>query len=213
MCLRDRISTLNIQHLDSLNDVVERITGARQRETIPDSVVRRADQVELVDLTPEALRNRLARGDVYAADKIDAALGNYFRPGNLGALRELALLWVADRVEEALEGYLDAHGVEGTWETRERVVVAITGAPGGVDVVRRAARMAQRTRGDLVGVHVRAGDGVAGRRPGPELEEQRRAVTDLGGQYHEVVGGEVAASLMAFARAERATQLLSLIHI
>jgi two-component system, OmpR family, sensor histidine kinase KdpD len=202
------ISTVNVQHLDSLHDVVRKITGIEQRETVPDDVVRSADQIELVDMSPEALRRRMAHGNIYAADKVDAALGNYFRLGNLGALRELALLWVADRVEEALEGYLDAHGIEGAWETRERVVVAVMGAPGGVDVVRRAARMAQRTRGDLVGVHVRAGDGVVARGPGPELEEQRRVVTDLGGQYHEVVGGEVADALLAFARAERATQLV-----
>ena len=97
------ISTLNIQHLESINDVVERITGVAQRETIPDAVVRQADQIELVDMTPEALRRRMAHGNIYKPEKIDAALGNYFRPGNLAALRELALLWVADRVDEALE--------------------------------------------------------------------------------------------------------------
>ena len=90
------ISTLNIQHLESLNDVVERITGSAQRESIPDEIVRRADQIELVDMSPEALRRRMAHGNVYPAERIDAALGNYFRVGNLGALRELALLWVAD---------------------------------------------------------------------------------------------------------------------
>ena len=99
----DVLSTVNIQHLESLNDVIEAITGIRQRETVPDEVVRRADQVELVDMTPEALRRRMAHGNIYAAEKIDAALANYFRVGNLGALRELALLWLADRVDEALE--------------------------------------------------------------------------------------------------------------
>ena len=88
------ISTLNIQHLESVNDVVERITGVKQRETIPDAIVRRADQIELVDMTPEALRRRMAHGNVYKSDRIDAALANYFRPGNLAALRELALLWL-----------------------------------------------------------------------------------------------------------------------
>ena len=99
------ITTLNIQHLESVNDVIERITGAPQRETVPDEVVRRADQIELVDMSPEALRRRLAHGNVYPAEKVDAALSNYFRPGNLGALREIALLWTADRVDEALERY------------------------------------------------------------------------------------------------------------
>jgi two-component system, OmpR family, sensor histidine kinase KdpD len=204
----DVISTVNVQHLESLHDVVRKITGVEQRETVPDEVVRSAEQIELVDMTPEALRRRMAHGNIYAADQVDAALGNGFRLGNLGALRELALLWVADRVEEAQDAYLDEHGIAGSWETRERVVVAITGAPGGADVVRRAGRMAQRSRGDLVGVHVRAGDGATGHGPGPELEEQRKTLTDLGGEYHDVVGGEIAGSLLAFARSERATQLV-----
>src|ERR1700680_362870 len=126
----DVISTVNIQHLESVNDVVERITGVVQRETIPDSVVRAADQIELVDMAPEALRRRMAHGNIYAPEKVDAALSNYFRLGNLAALRELALLWVADRVEDSLQSYMATHGITGTWETRERVVVALTGAPG-----------------------------------------------------------------------------------
>ena len=158
----DVISTVNIQHLESMNDVVEQITGIEQQEKIPDEVVRRAEQIELVDQTPEALRRRMAHGNIYKPEKVDAALANYFRVGNLNALRELALMWTADRVDEAFEAYREAHGITGTWETRERVVVAITGAPGGDDVIRRAARMAMRTRGDLLGVHVRPADGLAG---------------------------------------------------
>ena len=100
------ISTVNIQHLESVNDVVNRITGVIQRETVPDAVVRRADQIELVDMSPEALQRRMAHGNIYAPEKVDAALGNYFRLGNLGALRELALLWVADRVEDSLQSYM-----------------------------------------------------------------------------------------------------------
>ena len=117
----DVITTLNVQHLASLNDVVEQITSVQQRETIPDEVVRRADEIQLVDLTPAALRNRLSRGDVYPAERIDAALANYFRPGNLAALRELALLWLADRVDEGLAEYRERHGIEQPWEARERV--------------------------------------------------------------------------------------------
>ena len=123
------ISTLNVQHLESLNDVVEQITGIKQRETIPDEVVRRAEQIELVDMTPEAIRRRMAHGNIYPPERIDVALGNYFRPGNLGALRELALLWLADRVDEALASYRERHGIDRPWETRERVVVALTGPP------------------------------------------------------------------------------------
>jgi two-component system sensor histidine kinase KdpD len=203
----DVISTVNIQHLESMNDVVEAITGIEQQETIPDEVVRRAEQVELVDQTPEALRRRMAHGNIYAPEKVDAALANYFRVGNLGALRELALMWTADRVDEALEQYREAHGITGTWETRERVVVAITGAPGGDDVIRRAARMAMRTRGELLGVHVRPTDGLAGA-PTERLAEMRQLLTALGGEYHEISGGDVAETLIGFARAENASQLV-----
>ncbi len=203
----DVISTVNIQHLESMNDVVEAITGITQGETIPDAVVRAADQVELIDQTPEALRRRMAHGNIYAPEKVDAALANYFREGNLGALRELALMWVADRVDEALEAYRELHDISGTWETRERVVVAITGAPGGEDVLRRAARMAMRTRGELLGVHVRPADGLAGP-SGERLGELRRLLTELGGQYREVSGGDVAEALVGFARAENASQLV-----
>src|SRR6185295_15340505 len=107
-----------------------------QRETIPDEVVRSADQLQLVDLAVETIRARLARGDIYPAERIDAALGNYFRPGNLGALRELALLWIADQVEEGLAVYRARHGIEQPWETRERVVVALTGSADGERLVR-----------------------------------------------------------------------------
>src|SRR5438309_5716193 len=156
------VSTVNIQHLESLNDVVERITGVVQRETIPDEIVRRADQIELVDMAPEALRRRMAHGNIYKSDRIDAALANYFRPGNLAALRELALLWLADRVDEGLERYREQHGITEPWETRGRVLVAVTGAPGTEALIRRAARMAQRTHGELLGAHVRSDDGLTG---------------------------------------------------
>ena len=203
----DVISTVNIQHLESMNDVVERITGIRQLETVPDAFVRRADQIELVDMTPEALRRRLAHGNVYPSHKVDAALANYFRPGNLAALRELALLWVADRVEDGLRKYMTLHDIDHPWETRERVLVAITGAPGGDHVIRRAARMAGRSAGELLGVFVSASDGLA-RRAGPGLDAQRRLLDELGGRYLEVVGDDVAMALVGAARAERATQLV-----
>src|ERR1700751_4208512 len=127
----DVISAVNIQHLESLNDVVEKITGVPQRETVPDAIVRAADQVELVDMTPEALRRRMAHGNIYKAEKIDAALTNSFRIGNLSALRELALLWLADKVDEGLQRYREAHDIRTTWEARERVVLALTGGPPG----------------------------------------------------------------------------------
>ncbi|GAB1644118.1 DUF4118 domain-containing protein [Krasilnikovia sp. MM14-A1259] len=202
------ITTVNIQHLESLNDVVQQITGIPQRETVPDAVVRQADQIELVDMTPEALRRRMAHGNVYAPEKIDAALGNYFRVGNLTALRELALLWVADKVDEQLDRYRAEHHITGTWETRERVVVALTGGAEGETLIRRAARIAARTKGaDLLGVHVARNDGLAGGDPA-HLARQRTLLESLSGEYHQVVGGDVPTALLDFARGVNATQLV-----
>jgi two-component system, OmpR family, sensor histidine kinase KdpD len=201
------ISTLNIQHLASLNDVVASITGMTQHETVPDALVRSADQIELVDMSPEALRRRMAHGNIYGPDKIDSALGHYFRVGNLGALRELALLWVADRVDSELHAYRERHGISQPWETKERVVVALTGASDGERLIRRGARMAARVNGELVGVHIRATDGRA-RTENEQLESQRRLLIELGGRYGETTGTDVAAALIAFARAENASQLV-----
>jgi two-component system, OmpR family, sensor histidine kinase KdpD len=204
----DVVTTVNVQHLESLHDVVESITGIAQAETIPDEVVRRADQVELVDMSPEALRRRMAHGNVYPPERIDAALGNWFRIGNLTALRELALLWVADKVDEGLRAYRREHGIGGTWEARERVVVALTGGPEGDTLVRRAARIAARaTGGELLAVHVSRSDGLQGASP-RRLAEQRALAERLGGSYHTVVGDDVAQALLEFAREVDATQLV-----
>ena len=202
----DVLTTLNIQHLESLNDVVFEITGVLQRETIPDAVVRRADEIELVDLPQEGIRDRLAAGKIYPPERVDAALANYFRPGNLSALRELALSWTADRVEEALTAYRGSQGIVEPWEPRERVVVGIAGIPGGEAVIRRAARMAMRARGELLGVHVRPTDGLSG--GDAALAEHRALLENLGGTYHEVVGDDVGQSLLEFARTENATQIV-----
>ena len=202
----DVISTVNIQHLESVNDVVEEITGIQQLETVPDEVVRAAEQIELVDMAPEALRRRMAHGNIYGPDKVDAALANYFRAGNLSALRELALLWTADRVDASLRDYREAHGIHRQWETRERIVVAVTGAPSGENLIRRAARMANRSHAELVGVHVRSDSGLEESSEG--LESHRQLLADLGGVYHEVVGSDPAESLARFALAENATQLV-----
>ena len=202
------ISTVNVQHLESLNDVVERITGVKQRERIPDEVVRRADQVELVDITPEALRRRMAHGNIYPAEKIDAALTNYFRPGNLTALRELALLWVVERVDEGLQRYRDEHGITQPWEARERIVVGLTGGPEGDTLIRRAARVAARTAGaQLLAIHAVRSDELTGADPA-ELARQRTLIESLGGSYHQVVGDDVARTLLEFARARNATQIV-----
>ncbi|GEL16697.1 DUF4118 domain-containing protein [Pseudonocardia asaccharolytica] len=202
------LSTLNIQHLESLGDVIERITGVRQQETVPDEMVRRAQQVELIDITPEALRRRMAHGNIYAPEKVDAALANYFQPRNLTALREMALLWVADQVDVALQRYRTEQRTTDVWETRERVVVAVTGGPESETVLRRAARIAERSgSAELLAVHVLRGDGLAGATAGA-LAGLRRLADDLGASFHTVLGDDVPAALLDFARGVNATQLV-----
>ena len=204
----DVLSTLNIQHIASLNDVVEQITGVPQRETVPDRFLRAADQIEVIDLAPQALRDRLAGGVVYPAERIDAALSNYFRLGNLTALRELALLWLADEVDQALTNYRSAHGIDRTWEARERVVVALTGGPEGETLLRRGARIAARASGGaLVAVHATSPDGLRSGNPAA-LAEQRALAEQLGGTYHQVLGADVPTALVEFARSQNATQLV-----
>ncbi|MBC9730055.1 sensor histidine kinase KdpD [Streptomyces sp. TRM68367] len=204
----DVISTVNIQHLESLGDVVESITGVRQRETAPDEVVRRADQIELVDMSPEALRRRMAHGNIYRPDRVDAALSNYFRPGNLTALRELALLWLADRVDEYLQRYRSEHRVSRIWGSRERIVVGLTGGPEGRTLIRRAARLAEKGAGsEVLAVYIARSDGLTFASP-KEPAVQRTLVEDLGGTFHHVVGDDIPAALLDFARGVNATQIV-----
>ena len=208
----DVVTTVNVQHLESLNDVTEAITGVRQRETVPDAFVRSAEAIELVDMSPSALRRRLAHGNVYPADRVDAALSQFFREGNLAALRELALLWLAERVDEGLERYRERHEIDATWATRERIVVAVTGGPESEPLMRRAARIASRARpGDdgapWTALYVSRGDGL--RQTGPaRLEELRRTAKELGGSFHTAVGDDAATAILDFARGRNATQVL-----
>ncbi|MDT5388290.1 MAG: two-component system, OmpR family, sensor histidine kinase KdpD [Mycobacterium sp.] len=201
------ISTVNVQHLESLNDVVAQITGIEQQETVPDAIVRSAAQIELVDITPEALRRRLSHGNVYTSERIDAALSNYFRQGNLTALRELALLWLADQVDAALSKYRKDHEIKATWEARERVVVAVTGGPESETLVRRAFRIASKSSAELMVVHVVRGDGLAGV-SAPAMGRVRELTGSLGATLHTVIGDDVPAALLDFAREMNATQLV-----
>ncbi len=204
----DVITTLNIQHLESLSTVARQVTGATQHETIPNDVARRADQIELVDMTPEALRRRMVHGNVYPPNRIEAALTHYFRPGNLTALRELALLWVADRVEEGMQRYRAEHGIAAPWETRERIVVCIAGEKGDEAVIRRAARIAARTPGsDLLAVHVDRDDGLTAGTD-QALQAQRALVASVGGSFLQVPGEDIPETLLRYARAENATQIV-----
>ncbi|MBN3510142.1 sensor histidine kinase KdpD [Mycolicibacterium septicum] len=201
------ISTVNVQHLESLNDVVTQITGIEQQEKVPDEVVRAADQIELVDITPEALRRRLSHGNVYAPERVDAALSNYFRRGNLTALRELALLWLADQVDAALAKYRADNKITDTWEARERVVVAVTGGAESETLVRRASRIASKSSAELMVVHVVRGDGLSGV-SAPQMGKVRELATSLGATVHTVVGDDVPTALLDFARERNATQLV-----
>lgn len=203
----DVLTTINVQHLESLNDVVEQITGIVQRETVPDAVVRRAEQVELVDITPEALRRRMVHGNVYAPEKVGSALSNYFRTGNLTALRELALLWLADQVDAALAKYRSDNRITKTWEARERVVVAVTGGPESETLVRRASRIAAKSSAELLVVHVVRGDGLVGASTAV-MTRVRRLANDIGASVQAVTGDDVPQTLLDFARGVNATQLV-----
>jgi two-component system, OmpR family, sensor histidine kinase KdpD len=202
------LSTVNVQHIESLNDAVLQITGVRQQETVPDAVIRAADQIELVDMSPEALRRRLAHGHVYPAERADAALANYFRAGNLSALRELALLWTADRVDEALARYRGDHDIASTWPVRERIVVALTGGPEQEALLRRGARIAGRgAGGQLYAVQVVPDTGLRDVRP-ESAAATRQLVAELGGTMHTVTGPDVGEAILEFARGVNASQIV-----
>jgi len=204
----DVITTVNIQHLESLNDAVERITGVRQRETVPDDVVRTADQIQLIDMSPDALRRRMAHGNIYRAEQIDASLTSYFRVGNLTALRELALLWLADRVDDALDDYRRAHSIEASWPAKERIVVAVTGGPETETLLRRGARLAQRAAGsELLALHVVANDGLSSP-DGARIARAQQLVASLGGTFHSVVGEDVSEAVVDFASGANATMIV-----
>jgi two-component system sensor histidine kinase KdpD len=164
------ISTVNIQHIESLSDAVERITGVLIRERVPDWVVRRADQIELIDSSADQLRRRMVHGNIYPPAQVHSALSGFFRTENLVALRELFLRFLADETEEQLLEFFRSRGLpppSDVWDTAERILVVVTGAPGNDTVIRRAARMAARMKGDLLVLHVVSGD--AGGRSAPTI--------------------------------------------
>jgi two-component system sensor histidine kinase KdpD len=201
------ITTVNVQHLESIADAVERMTGTRVRERVPDWVVRKADQLELIDSSPEALRRRMVHGNIYPPEKVPDALTHFFRAENLVALRELALRFVADETEEELLAYLGARHADALWETRERILVAVTGAPGTDAVIRRAARIAARTKADLHAVHVVAPDQTRhGAVDG--LDVLHKLADDLGVEWHVLNREEPARALLDFAREHQVTQIV-----
>jgi len=198
------ISTVNVQHFESLNDTIYQITTVRVRETLPDAILDRADEVVLVDLTADALINRLNRGVVYDLDKIPGALSNFFRRGNLVALRELALRKTAEEVDEKLEDYIETHEIETPWATEDRVVVCVKAGPVAKKLVRRGYRLAKRLQGHFWVVHVHTPGESLGRHH-DELQELFELTQNLGGTVVELSGDSEAEAILAFAREQRAT--------
>lgn len=203
----DVITTLNIQHVESLADAVEQMTGAQVRERVPDWVVRKANQIELVDSSPEQLRRRMLHGNIYASEKVPYALTHFFQTDNLIALRELALRFLADESEEELLEHLLRHSEQRLWETRERILVAVTGAPGTDVLLRRAARMASRAKGELNVVHVTSSDAKPDRDKAT-MKSLRTLASDLGATWHELVNPDPAQAITEFAKENQITQIV-----
>jgi two-component system, OmpR family, sensor histidine kinase KdpD len=200
------ITTVNIQHLESLADAVEQISGVAIRERVPDWVVRSADQIELVDSSPEQLRRRMLHGNIYPSDKIPQALNHFFRTENLTALRELALRFLADEADEDLLEYLKTHDITGIWETTERILVCVTGAPGTDALLRRAARLAARLKAELHVVHVRSDTSIPSDRQ--TIDSLRRLAEDLGAQWDALAADDPAAAIVEYAKKHQITQIV-----
>jgi two-component system sensor histidine kinase KdpD len=203
----DVISTLNIQHIESLAPTVRAITGITVRETVPDWVPLSASETVMVDLTPEALQNRMKRGDVYSQEKVEQSLKNFFRRGNLIALRELALRQVAEQVDRSLESYMDAKDIRQNWGVRERLAVCISGSPSGQYLIARAARMARRMDAELYVLHVERE--FAPREENPQvLQTNLRFAENLGARVVKLKGRSVADTIADFVRSKHITQVI-----
>ncbi len=203
----DVLSTVNIQHLESIAPTVRTITGIKVRETVPDWVVQTADETVMVDLTPEALQNRMKRGDVYTTEKVEQALKNFFRPGNLIALRELALRQVAEQVDRTLESYMEQKEIQESWPVRERIAVCVSSHPRAQYLIARAARMARRVDAELYAVYVDMGQ---------DTDEQDQKTRDANLQFAESLGAtvvrlkgdDVARATAAFVLEKHITQVI-----
>ena len=202
-------TTLNIQHLESLNDVVARITGVRVRETVPDRVLAEADEVELIDLTPTELNERLHQGKVYAPHLAGHALERFFRPGNLAALRELALRRTAERVDDEMVGYMRAHAIEGPWPVSERIMVCIGTNSLGPAVVREGKRLADQMNVPWVVVHVETPSGALQAKQGDNALAEALSLTQrLGGQAESLIGEDMVGELLRYAKRRNITQIV-----
>jgi two-component system sensor histidine kinase KdpD len=203
----DVITTLNIQHIESIAPTVRAITGVTVRETVPDWVPLSATETVMVDLTPEALANRMKRGDVYSHEKVEQSLKNFFRRGNLIALRELALRQVAEQVDRSLESYMDAKEIRENWGVRERIAVCISGNPTGQYLIARAARMARRMDAELYVLHVERE--LAPREENPKaLAANLRFGENLGARVEKLKGNSIADTVADFVRSRHITQVI-----
>lgn len=200
------LSTMNVQHLESLNDTVAQITGVTVRETVPDSILKEVTEIKSIDITPRSLINRLQRGDVYPTEKVPAALANFFTEGNLSALRELALREVAAEVDRAVQSYREEHGVSDTWATRDRVMVCLSPYKASDRLLRRGWRIASRLNADIVSVFVAP----------PKISEEQRKILEndaalaktLGVKIEELPIGDVAESLAEYAHKNQVTEIV-----
>lgn len=199
------LSTVNVQHFESLNDIVAQITGVRVRETVPDRVIDEADEVELVDLPPDALINRLRRGAIYAPEKVDQALTNFFRRGNLVALRELALRKTAEEVDEDLERFISTHDVDKTWGAADKVLVAVKATQAGAKLVRRGYTLSRRLDAEMWVAHVKPAAVLLGPAEQAAIDELRRLTEQLAGNFIEIGEDDVGSGLIEFARAHQIT--------
>jgi two-component system sensor histidine kinase KdpD len=203
----DVLSTVNIQHIESIAPTVQAITGVVVRETVPDWVLQLSTETVMVDLTPEALHNRMRRGDVYAKEKVEQSLTNFFRRGNLIALRELALRQVAEQVDRSLESYMDEKDIQGSWQVREKIAVCISANPRTQYLLARAARMARRMDAELYAIHVDvAGEGSA--QHDKALEANFQFAESLGAKTVHLKGENVSSATAQFVREKRITQVI-----
>jgi two-component system sensor histidine kinase KdpD len=203
----DVVSTLNIQHIESIAPVVRSITGITVRETVPDWVPLTATETVMVDLTPEALHNRMKRGDVYSTEKVERSLKNFFRRGNLIALRELALRQVAEQVDRSLETYMEDEDIRKNWGVRERMLICISGNPAGQYLVARGARMARRMDAELYVIHVDRELGPKEHNAGA-LAANLRFAESLGAKVVRLKGRSVADTVSDFVRSKHITQVI-----
>jgi two-component system sensor histidine kinase KdpD len=203
----DVLSTMNIQHMDSLAPLVQSITGIPVRETVPDWVVKRAGEVVMVDLTPEALQNRMRRGDIYPLETIDRALANFFRPGNLIALRELALRQVADAVDRDLGSYLATKEISRNWGVRERIAVSINSDPNSQYLIARGARLARAVGGELYVVYLGTSAEANQGKPG-SLATNIRFAEELEAKVERLPGNRIGEAVAEFVKERRITQVV-----